>query len=72
MNTKRYNRLAKQKARNSKRSYVTEIEDLQIIVAWLYGDLSEGRAARALGVDRVSLRTMRDAAVYAGVATATE
>lgn len=31
-----------------------------VIDAWQKGRISEGRAARMLGVDRLTLRTMRD------------
>lgn len=31
-----------------------------IIIAWQKGQLSEGKAARLIGVDRLTLRTMRD------------
>jgi len=42
---------------SDKRSYA---ENLQIMVAWLYGEISEGKAARIIGVDRLELRTMSD------------
>ena len=63
---KRSDRIAQQKHRGSKRSYVTEIENLQIIIAWQAGELSEGMAAKIMGVDRLTLRTMRDKAISAG------
>ena len=63
---RRYDRLAKQKERGSKRSYVTEIENLKIILAWEAGELSEGQAARAIQVDRVTLRDMRIEAINSG------
>jgi hypothetical protein len=66
MNKQRLDRLAQQKHRGSKRSYVTEIENLKIILAWQSGNLSEGQAARALCMDRVSLRVMRDDAIKRG------
>lgn len=56
---RRYDRLKQQKHRGSKRSYVTEIENLRTLLAWETGQLSEGQAARKIGVDRVTLRDMR-------------
>lgn len=64
----RYNRLAKQKERGSKRSYVTEIEDLKILLAWEAGELSEGQASKILGIDRIAARIKRDEAVADGIA----
>lgn len=65
---RRLDRLAQQKHRGSRRSYVTEIENLQVLLAWEAGRLSEGQAARALDVDRVTLRGMKIDAVSAGEA----
>lgn len=62
----RYNRLAKQKQRGSLKSYVTELEDLKICLAWEAAELTEGQAARALGYDRVTLRNIRYEAIRAG------
>lgn len=62
----RYNRLAQQKHRNSLRSYVTELEDLKICLAWESGELSEGQAAKALNYDRVTLRGIREDGIKAG------
>jgi predicted ArsR family transcriptional regulator len=56
MNKQRSDRLAQVRHRNSKRSYVTEIENLKICLAWACGELSEGQASKALGLDRVSAR----------------
>src|SRR5688572_15925777 len=47
------------KHRGSKRSYVTEIEQLKVLLAWEAGRLSEGWAAKVLNLDRVSLRDLR-------------
>ena len=63
---RRYDRLAKQKERGSKRSYVTEVENLKILLAWEAELLSEGQAAKALRVDRVTLRDMRFQAIHVG------
>ncbi len=63
----RYNRLAQAKHRGSKRSYKTELENAQIMMAWLNADLSEGQAARILGMERVALRVMRDDAIAEGI-----
>lgn len=35
----------------------------EVLVAWQAGELSEGQAARLLGVDRLDLRALRDEAV---------
>lgn len=67
MNKKRYNRIAQAKHRGSKRSYRTELENAQIMLAWLNADLSEGQASKALGVDRLGLREMRDKAIADGM-----
>jgi gamma-glutamyl phosphate reductase len=67
MDKRRYNRLAQAKHRKSKRSYKTELENAQIMLAWLNADLSEGQAAKALGMDRLSLRIARDDAIAEGI-----
>jgi len=64
--TQRYNRRAVRKHRGSRRSYLTEAEDALIILAWQAGELSEGQAARALGLDRVTARDRRIAAIERG------
>jgi hypothetical protein len=69
---RRLDRLSQQKHRDSKRSYVTEIENLQIILAWEAGELSEGQAAKALEVDRVTARDMRLRAIQAGARLITQ
>lgn len=68
MDKRRYDRLAKQRERGSSRSYVTEIEDLKILLAWEAGELSEGQAMKALGVDRVSARVKKQEAIKEGAA----
>lgn len=65
-NKQRADRLAQQRHRGSRRSYVTEIENLQILLAWASGDLSEGQASKALGVGRVEARKMYDDACSSG------
>ena len=62
----RYNRHAQQKHRGSRRCYRTEAEDALILLAWEAGELSEGQAAKALGVDRVTARDRRLSAVERG------
>ena len=37
-----------------------------VIIAWQKGQISEGKAARLLNVDRLTLRTMRDELFGAG------
>ena len=63
----RYNRLHQSKHRGSARSYKTELENMMVLLAWLNADLSEGQASKALGVDRISLRIMRDGAIAQGL-----
>ena len=65
-------RLYQGKSRGDSRSYKTELENVQLLLAWEAGDLSEGQVATMLGVDRVSLRMMRDGAKAAGMALAEE
>lgn len=60
---RRKDRFYQQRHRGSRRSYVTEIENLNVLVAWQAGTLSEGQAAKRLNVDRLSLREMRDTAI---------
>lgn len=64
---RRRDRLSQQRHRGSRRSFVTEIENLNVLVAWQVGTLSEGQAAKCIGTDRVSLREMRDAAIQAAL-----
>lgn len=45
---------------------VMEIQ-LMVLAAFLATELSEGQASKVLGVDRVTLRTMRDYAVLQGL-----
>ena len=66
-NKARYNRMAQQKHRGSKRSPKTELENAHILLAWLNADLSEGQVSKALGIDRVTLRVMRDDAIANGM-----
>lgn len=48
-------RLYQSKSRGDRRSYKTELENVQLLLAWEAGDLSEGQVSSILGVDRVSL-----------------
>lgn len=66
MNKRRIDRLAQQRHRGSRRSYVTEIENLKILLAWEAGELSEGQAMKAIGVDRVTARGMKCDAIREG------
>jgi len=65
-------RLYQGKSRCDRRSYKTELENLQLLLAWEAGDLSEGQVANMLDVDRVALRMMRDGAIAAGMTLAEE
>ena len=44
-----------------------QIRAVCIVAAWLNGDLSEGQASKALGVDRLGAREWRDSVIAAGV-----
>lgn len=61
-------RLYQGKSRGDRRSYKTELENVQLLLAWEAGELSEGQVSSMLCVDRVSLRMMRDGAKAAGIA----
>jgi len=65
-------RLYQGKSRGDSRSHKTELENVQLLLAWEAGDLSEGQVSLALGVDRVSLRMMREGALAAGMKMAEE
>lgn len=43
--------------------------DACVVAAWMDAELSEGQAMRALGLDRVSARILRDKIVAVGVET---
>ena len=74
MNAKerRLARLYQGKSRGDRRSYKTELENVQILLAWEAADLSEGQVARMLDVDRVTLRQMREGAIVEGIKLADE
>ena len=63
-------RLHQGKKRGDRRSYKTELENVQMLLAWEASELSEGQMVRALRIDRVSLRMMREGAIASGVAMA--
>lgn len=63
----RRDRLSQHKHRKSRRSYKTELENAQILLAWEAAQLSEGQVARILDIDRVSLRMMREGAIAEGM-----
>lgn len=56
---RRQDRQYQAKHRGTKRSFVTEIENLKVLLAWEAGQISEGWAAKILKLDRVSLRDLR-------------
>jgi hypothetical protein len=66
---RRENRIAQANHRGSTRSVKTELEDTLLILAWEAEQLSEGQVASLLGIDRVTLRRMREAAISAGLRT---
>lgn len=55
-------REAQARSRGDKVSHKTAAENALLLFAWEAGDLSEGQLSRALDIDRVSLRKMRDEA----------
>mgnify|MGYP003344296207 CR=1 FL=1 len=62
----RLDRMSQAKIRGS-HSYKTEMENLQILLAWEAAELSEGQAAKALDMDRVSLRMLKEASIKSGI-----
>jgi hypothetical protein len=68
----RSDRLYQQKHRGSKTSPVTDLEDALVVLAWEAGELSEGQAAAALGVDRLGARLRREALLARGITLAYE
>lgn len=56
---RRRDRAYQAKHRGTKRSFVTEIENLKVLLAWEAGQISEGWAAKLLKLDRVSLRDLK-------------
>ncbi len=60
-------RIAQNKHRGSKRSYKTELETAQILLAWESEQLSEGQVSRALDLDRVTVRMLREGAILSGM-----
>lgn len=69
---KRTERLYQRRHRGGKRSASDESENAAIMLAWEAGEITEGQAAKALGVDRVSAREMKLKAVALGRALAQE
>lgn len=60
---RRYNRLAQQKHRGGKQSFVTQIENLKILLVWQSGEISEGQAAKILGMKRIEARELMYSAI---------
>lgn len=65
-------RLYQGNSRGDRRSYKTELENVQLLLAWESSGLSEGQVAKALNIDRVTLRMMREGAMAAGMTLAEE
>lgn len=63
----RQSRLSQAKHRGAMRSYKTELENTQLILAWEATELSEGQISAILNIDRVTLRMMREGAIAAGM-----
>lgn len=60
------------KARGTRQSFATLYENALIVLAWERAELSEGQAAKALGLDRLSARILRDDLVLAGIRIGSE
>jgi len=56
-------RLYQNKCRGDRRSYKTDAENLGLLLLWEAEVLSEGQVAKALDIDRVTLRMMREGAL---------
>lgn len=56
---RRTERLYQRRHRGDKHSASDEAENAAIVVAWEAGEVTEGQAARALGLDRVSARELK-------------
>lgn len=56
-----------QAAHRGSRSIKTELENVRLLLAWEAELLSEGQVATMLGIDRVTLRLMREAAIAEGM-----
>ena len=56
-------RLYQNKCRGDRRSYKTDAENLGLLLLWESEVLSEGQVAKALDIDRVTLRMMREGAL---------
>ena len=61
--TRRKNRLQQAEHRGSRSSYKTDAENLGLLLLWEAEVLSEGQVAKALAIDRVTLRMMREGAM---------
>jgi predicted ArsR family transcriptional regulator len=68
----RADRASQRKKRGSKTSPVTDLEDALVVLAWEAGELTEGQAAAALGVDRLGARLRREALLARGITLAYE
>lgn len=68
----RQSRLHQAKHRGSKRSFKTELENLQLLLCWEAEQLSEGQMSKLLDLDRVTLRQARLNALDAGMKLANE
>ncbi len=61
----RRDRLYQANRRGSRRSYKTELENLQLLLAWEASELSEGQMVKLLDTDRLTIRKMRQDALDA-------
>lgn len=60
-------RVAQAAHRETRRSYKTELENLQLLLCWEAEQLSEGQMSALLDIDRVTIRKMRLDAIDAGM-----
>ena len=61
--SRRKNRLQQAAHRGSRSSYKTDAENLGLLLLWEAAVLSEDQVAKALDIDRVTLRMMREGAM---------
>ena len=63
----RYMREYQARRRGTKRSYKSEADSACVLLAWEAGEITEGVAAKLLGIDRVSARERKQCMIMRGV-----
>ena len=66
----RYMREYQAQRRGTKRSLKSEADSACILLAWEAGKISEGQAAKLMGVDRVTARDRKITMINQGIALA--